>query len=54
MAICAHLEKAGTPIGSLDMLIAAHALSCNPILLTHNLKGLKRVQGLKAEDWTKG
>jgi tRNA(fMet)-specific endonuclease VapC len=47
------LQAAGTPIGSLDMLIAGHALSRNLILLTHNLKEFKRVPGLKAEDWTK-
>ena len=48
------LEAAGTPIGALDTLIAAHALSRNLILLTHNLREFKRVRGLKVEDWTKG
>ncbi len=52
--IRAQLETAGTPIGSLDMLIAAHAVSRNLVLLTHNLKEFRRVPGLKAEDWTKG
>ena len=47
------LEAAGTPIGALDMLIAAHAVSRDLILLTRNLKEFKRVPGLKAEDWTK-
>jgi tRNA(fMet)-specific endonuclease VapC len=47
------LEAAGTPIGALDTLIAAHALSRNLVLLTHNLKEFKRVPGLKVEDWTK-
>jgi len=51
--IRAHLEAAGTPIGSLDMLIAAHAVSRDLVLLTHNLKEFKRVPTLKAEDWTK-
>jgi tRNA(fMet)-specific endonuclease VapC len=45
------LQAAGTPIGALDMLIAAHALSQNLVLLTRNLKEFKRVPGLKAEDW---
>ena len=49
----AHLESAGTPIGALDMLIAAHAISSDLILLTRNLKEFKRVPGLKVEDWTK-
>lgn len=48
------LETAGTPIGALDTLIAAHALSHNLTLLTHNLREFKRVPGLRAEDWTKG
>jgi tRNA(fMet)-specific endonuclease VapC len=52
--IRAHLEAAGTPIGALDTLIAAHALSRDLNLLTRNLKEFKRVPGLKAEDWTKG
>jgi tRNA(fMet)-specific endonuclease VapC len=53
-SIRVHLEAAGTPIGALDMLIAAHAVSRNLVLLTRNLKEFKRVPGLKAEDWTKG
>jgi len=52
--IRAHLETIGTPIGALDMLIAAHAVSRDLVLLTHNLKEFKRVPGLKAEDWTRG
>jgi tRNA(fMet)-specific endonuclease VapC len=47
------LETSGAPIGALDMLIAAHAVSRNLVLLTRNLKEFKRVPGLKAEDWTK-
>ena len=52
--IRARLESMGTPIGSLDTLIAAHAVSRNLVLLTRNLREFKRVPGLKAEDWTKG
>ena len=51
--IRAHLETAGTPIGALDMLIAAQAASRGLTLLTRNLKEFKRVPELKAEDWTK-
>jgi len=50
----AALQAAGTPIGSLDMLTAGHAVSRKLILIMHNLKEFKRVPGLKAEDWTKG
>ncbi|WP_299983276.1 type II toxin-antitoxin system VapC family toxin [Desulfobacula sp.] len=47
----AYLEKKGTPIGSLDMLIAAHALSVNCTLVTNNEKEFKRVQNLKIDNW---
>ena len=45
------LEKRGTPIGALDTLIAAHALSRDCILVTNNTKEFKRVDGLTVEDW---
>jgi tRNA(fMet)-specific endonuclease VapC len=48
----ARLEKAGTPIGPLDTLIAAHAKSLNTTLVTNNLSEFRRVSGLKVEDWT--
>ncbi|MFX8393237.1 PIN domain-containing protein [Acinetobacter baumannii] len=45
------MEKQGTPIGPLDTLIAAHALSLNVTLVTNNTKEFKRVVGLKLVDW---
>jgi len=45
------LEERGNPIGPLDMLIAAHALSRNLIVVTNNEKEFKRVNGLKVENW---
>jgi len=45
------LEKAGTPIGPNDMLIAAHALTLNLILITANLREFSRVPGLTVENW---
>jgi tRNA(fMet)-specific endonuclease VapC len=45
--IRAHLEKLGKPIGSMDTLIAAHALSANRILVTNNEKEFVRVKDLK-------
>jgi tRNA(fMet)-specific endonuclease VapC len=51
--IRAYLERRGTPIGSLDMLIAAHALSLNSILITNNETGFKRVLKLKIKNWAK-
>jgi tRNA(fMet)-specific endonuclease VapC len=45
------LEKKGQPIGSLDLLIAAHAISLNVKLITHNVKEFGKVPGLRIEDW---
>jgi len=49
----AYLEKQGTPIGSLDMLIAAHALSIDCILVTNNEKEFNRVPNLNIDNWVK-
>ncbi len=51
--IRSHLEKRGKTIGPLDMLIAAHALSWNLVLVTNNAKEFKRVKKLKVENWAK-
>jgi tRNA(fMet)-specific endonuclease VapC len=45
------LEKKGQPIGPLDTLIAAHALSLNLILVTNNTREFKRVSGLQVQNW---
>ena len=44
-------ERQGRPIGSMDMLIAAHALSLDCILVTNNEAEFRRVPGLKIENW---
>ncbi len=49
--IRALLEKAGTPIGPIDTLIAGCALSNNLTLVTRNIKEFQRVDGLKVENW---
>jgi tRNA(fMet)-specific endonuclease VapC len=49
--IRARLERQGTPIGSFDMLIAAHALSINSVLITNNESEFGRVSHLKIENW---
>jgi tRNA(fMet)-specific endonuclease VapC len=46
------LEKKGTPIGSLDTLIGAHALSLDVTLVSNNLREFRRIAGLKVIDWT--
>lgn len=47
------LEKTGKTIGANDMLIAAHALSLELILVTNNEKEFSRVRGLRIENWVK-
>ena len=49
--IRALLEKAGTPIGANDLLIASIALSNDLVLVTHNVSEFGRVPGLHVEDW---
>ena len=50
--IHATLEKKGTPIGAMDMLIAAHARSIKAVLVTNDLRHFTKVPGLKVEDWS--
>ena len=50
--IRANLEKEGKIIGSNDLFIASHAKSLNAILVTHNIREFKRVEGLIVEDWS--
>lgn len=45
------LEKKGQSIGSMDLLIAAHALSLDVRLITRNVREFGRVPGLRVEDW---
>jgi tRNA(fMet)-specific endonuclease VapC len=47
----AELQRAGRPIGPLDMLIAAHALSLSAVLVTGNEREFRRVTGLTIENW---
>jgi tRNA(fMet)-specific endonuclease VapC len=45
------LEKAGTPIGCMDMLIAAHAVSIGIPLVTNNTREFLRIPSLNVIDW---
>ena len=47
------LKKSGQIIGSIDMLLAAQAISKELIFVTNNVDEFKRIDGLKIEDWTK-
>jgi len=45
------LERRGTPIGPVDLFIAAHARSLDLTLVTDNIREFSRVEGLKLENW---
>ena len=45
------LEKSGTPLGDMDILIAAAALSRDAVLVSHNKRHFSKIKGIKAEDW---
>jgi tRNA(fMet)-specific endonuclease VapC len=47
-----NLEKAGTPIGAMDILIAAHAVSLGTTLVTNNTREFSRIPRLEVVDWT--
>ena len=48
-----YLEKQGTPIGPLDMMIAAHAQSLGCSIVTNNIKEFMRVPNLGVCNWVK-
>lgn len=50
--IRATLEKSGTPIGAMDMLIAAHAVSLGIPLVTNNTREFARIPDINIIDWT--
>lgn len=45
------LERAGTPVGAMDMLIAAHAIAEDSAIITNNAREFLRVPGLAVEEW---
>lgn len=49
--LAATLAEEGAPIGELDTLIAAHALSLDVTLVTNNVKHFNRISRLKIENW---
>ena len=49
--IRADLEKKGTPIGPLNMMIAGHAQSLGYTVVTNNVKEFSRVSALRIENW---
>jgi len=49
--IRAELEAAGRPIGSNDLLIAAHAYTLGATVVTVNVGEFRRIRGLNVENW---
>lgn len=49
--VCAYLQRQGTPIGTIDMLIAGHAIAADCIIVTNNVREFERVPGLTIENW---
>lgn len=45
------LDRSGTPIGPLDVLIGATAVEHGAVLVTHNTREFSRIEGLRVEDW---
>jgi tRNA(fMet)-specific endonuclease VapC len=45
------LERPGTPLENMDILIAASAMSAGAILVSHNTKHFSKIKGIKVEDW---
>ncbi|UUZ63785.1 hypothetical protein LP414_33390 [Polaromonas sp. P1(28)-13] len=48
----AALERAGKSIGGMDLLIAAHAMAEDSVLVTNNAREFLRVPGLAVEEWS--
>lgn len=49
--VCAYLQRQGTPIRTMDMLIAGHAIAADCIIVTNNVREFERVPGLTIENW---
>lgn len=48
----AALERSGQPIGAMDLMIAAHAMAEDSVLVTNNAREFLRVPGLAVEEWS--
>ncbi len=49
--LASKLQKRGEPIEMADAMIAAHALELGVILVTHNIRHFRRIEGLRTADW---
>ena len=48
----AALEACGTPVGNLDLMLAAHALAEDSVVITNNAREFHRIPGIAVEEWT--
>lgn len=46
------LERAGKPIGGMDLMIAAHTMAEDSVLITNNAREFHRVPALPVEEWS--
>jgi tRNA(fMet)-specific endonuclease VapC len=46
------LERIGRPVGNLDLMIAAHALAEDSVVITNNARDFLRIPGVAVEEWT--
>jgi tRNA(fMet)-specific endonuclease VapC len=51
-ALRGELEESGIPVANFDLMIAAHAITVDAALVTHD-RVFRRIKGLSVEDWTK-
>ena len=49
--IRAALERTGQPTGGMDLMIAAHAMAEDSVVITNNAREFLRVPGLALEEW---
>jgi len=47
----AALERTGQPIGGMDLMVAAHAMSEDSVIVTNNARAFLRVPGLAVDEW---
>ena len=52
--VAAGLHRSGTPIGSMDAMIAGHAISLEAVLVTNNTRHFSRIPALRIENWATG
>jgi tRNA(fMet)-specific endonuclease VapC len=52
--IRADVERLGTPVGPLDMLIGAHARAEGLVVVTNNAREFRRLPGVRVENWADG